>query len=139
MKLVDEADATASLAEYAAQIENGPVIVTHQGRPVAALMPIENADLETVTLSTNPKFLEMIERSRSRIHAEGGISSDEMRRRLQSDSTIEGASRSWRVVSLMHAPSSAAPDRAHVRHIQSPRARRAPRVRLCHRLAQRCA
>ena len=87
MKLVEDSDATGSLAEYAAQIGSGPVIVTHQGRPVAALMPIENADLETVTLSTNPKFLKLIERSRSQIQSGGGISSAEMRRRLQADSS----------------------------------------------------
>lgn len=49
---------------------------------VAALVPIENTDLETATLSTHPRFLALIERSRSRQKAEGGISSAEMRRRL---------------------------------------------------------
>jgi hypothetical protein len=37
---------------------------------------------ETLKLSTHPKFLALIERSRARQKAEGGISSDEMRRRL---------------------------------------------------------
>ncbi|GFP20502.1 hypothetical protein HKBW3S03_02005, partial [Candidatus Hakubella thermalkaliphila] len=41
-----------------------------------------NADMETVSLSTNPQFLALIERSRARQQAEGGISSEEMRRRL---------------------------------------------------------
>ena len=41
MKVIEKADATASLAEYAAEIGTGPVIVTSQGRPVAALVPIE--------------------------------------------------------------------------------------------------
>ena len=59
-----------------------PVIVTSKGRPIAALVSIENADLETVSLSINPQFLELIERSRARQRAEGGISSEEMRRRL---------------------------------------------------------
>ena len=82
MKLIDEADATAPLAEYAAQIANGPVIVTCEGRPVAALVAIENADLETVSLSTNEQFLQLIERSRARVKAEGSIASDEMRGRF---------------------------------------------------------
>jgi len=55
--------------------------VTNQGRPVAALVPIENADLETVSLSTNRQFLDLIEWSRARIRAEGGISSEETCRR----------------------------------------------------------
>ena len=83
MKVIDTRDATATLAEYATQIGNGPVIVTSEGRPVAALVPIENADLETVSLSTNREFLALIDRSRARVQAEGGIPSNEMRRRFE--------------------------------------------------------
>ncbi len=83
MKLVEKSDATGTLAEYATDIENGPVIVTDHGRPVAALVPIENADLETVMLSTNQQFLNLIERSRARVAQEGAISSEGMRRRFR--------------------------------------------------------
>ena len=74
--------ATAPLAEYTNRVKKEPVIVTRKGKPIAALVSIEHADLETVALSTNRKFLALIERSRARHRAEGGISSDEMRRRL---------------------------------------------------------
>jgi hypothetical protein len=47
------------------------------------VIAIENVDLETISLSTNPQFLALIERSRARQESEGGISSDEMRRRLR--------------------------------------------------------
>jgi prevent-host-death family protein len=83
MKVIERTDATASLAEYAADISNGPLVVTSHGQPVAALIPIENADMETVSLSTNREFLDLIERSRARARAEGGISSEEMRRRFR--------------------------------------------------------
>ena len=82
MRVIEKAEATATLAEYAAEVEKEAVIVTSNGKPIAALVPIENADLETVSLSTHPKFLDLIERSRARHRAEGGISSEEMRRRL---------------------------------------------------------
>ena len=82
MKIVEKSDATRTLADYTAEIASGPVIVTSEGQPVAALVPIENADLETVELSTNRQFLDLIERSRARVRAEGGISSEEMRRRF---------------------------------------------------------
>jgi len=59
-----------------------PVIITCEGKPVAALVSISNADIENVSLGGNPKFLALIERSRARRKAEGGISTDEMRRRL---------------------------------------------------------
>lgn len=38
--------------------------------------------METVSLCTNRRFMDIIERSRNRQEAEGGISSAEMRRRL---------------------------------------------------------
>lgn len=82
MKTVELSKATASLAAYARKTKRGPVVVMSGGRPVAALIIIRNTDLETATLSTNPKFLALIERSRMRQRTEGGISSEEMRRRL---------------------------------------------------------
>ena len=83
MKQIESADATGTLAEYAAEIDRGPVVIMDHGRPVAALVPIKNADLETVSLSMNRQFLDIIERSRARVQSEGGISSDELRRRLR--------------------------------------------------------
>ena len=83
MKIVEKADATATLAEYTAEIANGAIIVLNEGRPVAALVPIENADLETVSLSTNREFRQLIERSYARTIAEGTISSEEMRARFK--------------------------------------------------------
>jgi antitoxin (DNA-binding transcriptional repressor) of toxin-antitoxin stability system len=82
MKVIEREKATEPLAAYAAEVGNGPVVVTDQGKPVAVLVPIENADLETVALSTNRQFMKLIERSRARVRAKGGISSAEMRRRF---------------------------------------------------------
>ncbi len=73
--------ATAPLKEYASELVE-PVILTVDGKPVAALVSIENADQETISLSNNPAFINIIARSRARQKAEGGISSTEMRRRL---------------------------------------------------------
>ena len=85
MKIIDISEATNPLSEYARQIGNDTVVVTVEGKPVAALVAIENSDLETVSLSTNPDFIDIIERSRARYQAEGGISNDELRRRIGSD------------------------------------------------------
>ena len=82
MKTLEMAKATAPLADYARKVRKEPVIVTRNGKPVAALVSVENADLETVALSVEPQFLALIERSRARQKAEGGIPSPEMRQRL---------------------------------------------------------
>ena len=65
MKKIEMDKATAPLSKYAREVSKEPVILTDKGKPVAALVQIENADLEIVALSTNPKFLALIERSRA--------------------------------------------------------------------------
>ncbi len=57
-------------------------MLTRRGRPVAMLVPVSSADLESFSLSTNPDFLAIFERSRARSKPGSGISTDEMRRRL---------------------------------------------------------
>ncbi len=60
MRTLEVAKATAPLAVYAQKVSRGPVILTDGERPVAALLSLEDTDLETVTLSTNPQFLALI-------------------------------------------------------------------------------
>jgi hypothetical protein len=83
MKTIEKAEATQSLASYAEHAEDFPIVVTDHGQPIAALLPVPNADVETVSLSTNPEFLSLISRSRERQQKQGGIPSQEMRRRLR--------------------------------------------------------
>ena len=82
MTKVEWKKASGSLREYVQKARKGPIIVIKGGKPFAAVVPIRNADHETVSLSTNRRFLAIIERSRSRVKKEGGISSKELRRRL---------------------------------------------------------
>ncbi len=90
MKTLELVQATAPLAEYVRELNEEPVILTFDGKPFAALVSIQNADWETVSLSTNPQFIALIERSRARQKAEGGISSAEMRHRLGLEETTRG-------------------------------------------------
>ena len=56
-------------------------------------MPLDNLteDEETARLVASPRFRSIIERSRAHYRAEGGISSDEMRKRLDvNDPSSEG-------------------------------------------------
>ena len=81
-RTIELTEATQSLAEYAQQVDDGVIIVTSNGRPIAAVVALPNTDAETVALSQNPRFLAIIERSRARQTDEGGISSADMRRRF---------------------------------------------------------
>jgi antitoxin (DNA-binding transcriptional repressor) of toxin-antitoxin stability system len=82
---VEVTDATEHLASYLRKGDKGPVVITDAGRAVAALVLLENTDLETVALSTDPEFLELIRTSRARQAEEGGLSAAEIRRRLKGE------------------------------------------------------
>lgn len=82
MKTVAMEDAHQSLAASARDAQREPVVVTENGTPVAVLMAIENADLETVSLSTNPRFLALIEHSRLQRSELGALSAGDVRREL---------------------------------------------------------
>jgi len=83
MRTVELKQATAPLAEYARRAHKEGVVVTLRGKPLATVMAVpEGADWESLAVATNPKFLEIMERSRVAHREQGGISSDEMRRIL---------------------------------------------------------
>jgi hypothetical protein len=79
MKVLEKNEARASLDEYIEQVENEPIIEI-AGKPIAVLMSLENAAWETISLSTNPQFLSIIQRSRLRDKTEGRVSSDAVKR-----------------------------------------------------------
>lgn len=82
MKTLELRKATGSLAGYVGDAQKGPVVFTVKGDPVAALVPVTNADLETISLGSNPEFLRLIGRSRTGWKTKGGSSAAQMRRRL---------------------------------------------------------
>ena len=85
MTILDNGEATAPPAEYTQAVAADQAVVTVGGKPVAALVAVENTGLETISPGGNPEFLAIlaiIERSRSRWQAEGGTSADAVRWRL---------------------------------------------------------
>lgn len=82
MKTIDISQANAPLSEYARMITAGPLIITSRGKPVMAVIELEDTDSETLSLSMNPDFMEIIHHSRERHEKEGGISAEEMRHRF---------------------------------------------------------
>jgi antitoxin (DNA-binding transcriptional repressor) of toxin-antitoxin stability system len=81
MKTLEIKQATGDLASYAPQVRSEPVVITENGKPVMALMPLDNADLETVSLSTDPRFIALIERSRTLYRPGTGIPLEGIRRK----------------------------------------------------------
>jgi prevent-host-death family protein len=78
MKTIDLKDASGKLADYARAAATGTVIVTERGKPVAAVMSLKGVDWETASLSTNPRFIEIINESRRSGREDGTISMAEI-------------------------------------------------------------
>lgn len=73
-------DCEASLADYVRSLGREPAIAAFDGKPVAVLVAI--ADIETVSLSSNPEFLKIIDRSRQQQKVGKVVSSEDVRKKL---------------------------------------------------------
>jgi antitoxin (DNA-binding transcriptional repressor) of toxin-antitoxin stability system len=61
---------------------NEVVVLTQNGETVAAVVPGDAQDVESLLLSVNPQFQAILNRSQERLDSEGAISSAEVRKRL---------------------------------------------------------
>ncbi len=82
MKVVPLEKTTLTLPDVADLAREGPVILTRQGEPVAAIQDLSESDWESVALANNPRFLALIEESRRSYREEGGISIEQVRSEL---------------------------------------------------------
>jgi hypothetical protein len=82
VKTVELKNANKPLSEYAASIGRQAVLVVKNGKPIAVLSSAKGMDAESIALANSPKFAAIIERSRARHTAEGGVPIEEVRRRL---------------------------------------------------------
>ena len=74
MKIASVADVKARLSAYLNESQEGPVIVTRNGKPVAVLLAVTDEDeLERLVLAHSPKFQEILSKSRRQIETSGGI------------------------------------------------------------------
>jgi prevent-host-death family protein len=74
VKVASAAEIGADFAGYLKASEQGPVVVTHNGEPVAVLLRIAGAeDLDRLLMGHSPKLQLILEAARKRFHAGGGI------------------------------------------------------------------
>jgi hypothetical protein len=82
MKIVPLEKTKLTLPDVAALAKGGAVILTRGGKPLAAIKDLAGFDWESVSLSNNPRFRALIEKSRRSHREQGGISLAEVRREL---------------------------------------------------------
>jgi prevent-host-death family protein len=87
MKIASVADVKARLSAYLKESEQGPIVVTRNGKAVAVLLAIADDDeLERLILAHSPKFQAILSKSRRQIKDSGGIPHDKFWREVDSES-----------------------------------------------------
>src|SRR5260370_11061285 len=87
MKIASVADIKAHLSAYLKESQEGPVIVTRNGKAVAVLLAVTDEDeLERLVLAHSPKFQALLDRSPRQIEETGGIPHDVFLREGEAES-----------------------------------------------------
>ncbi len=74
MKIAPVADVKAKLSEYITASQKGPVVITKNGKPTAALVAItSDEDLERILLANSPGLQKILNKSARSIAARKGI------------------------------------------------------------------
>jgi prevent-host-death family protein len=86
MKTASVADMKAHFSAYLKAIEQGPVIVTRNRKPVAALVPVaDEEEAERLVMAYSPKLQAILEAARQRVQAGAGIPHDEFWRQVEAE------------------------------------------------------
>jgi prevent-host-death family protein len=86
MKIASVADVKARFSVYLKESENGPVIVTRNGRPVAVLLGMQDEDeIERLALARSPRFQSILEASRRQFREGKGIPHEEFWRQMEAE------------------------------------------------------
>lgn len=81
MKTIELSD-VAALSPHLESASTEPVVVRSHGKTLAAVVPVNDDDVESLLLSINPRFQRILERSEERLRSEGSLTADEVRRRV---------------------------------------------------------
>jgi prevent-host-death family protein len=91
MKIASVADIKAKFSGYLKASEQGPVVVTKNGKPVALLISITDEDeIERMVLGHSPKFRRIVEVAEQQIREGKGIKGEDFWQEVESD-TIKTA------------------------------------------------
>ncbi len=82
MRTVTLAQASRTLAQYAAELDGDIVVVTERNRPVAALVSLRNVDRESLALSSHPDFIKLMAKARRETAAGRTLSLQDIRERV---------------------------------------------------------
>jgi hypothetical protein len=82
VKVIPLEKTALTLPDVAELAKDGTVILTQDGKPLAAVKNLSGSDWESVALANSRQFRALIEESRRSYREQGGISAEEVRRQL---------------------------------------------------------
>jgi prevent-host-death family protein len=86
MKIASVAQVKTQLSAYLRASEAGPVVVTRNGKPVAALVAVgDQDDLERLLMAHSPKLRAILEAAHRRIEAGQGIRHEEFWQKMEGE------------------------------------------------------
>jgi hypothetical protein len=82
MKTIEMPTSNRQLRKMVDEAQGETILLVCDGKPIAALVGVEDLDIETLSLGTNSKFLRILRRSFSDLKRGKKLSLAEMRRRV---------------------------------------------------------
>jgi len=80
---------TARFNRYLKASENGPVVVTKKGKPVAVLLAVDDEEeLERMILAHSPKFQKILKAGKKQIRETGGIRHEDFWREVEAEALL---------------------------------------------------
>jgi prevent-host-death family protein len=97
MKTASVTDVKAHLSAYLKAAEQGQVVITRNGKPVAVLVPPgDEEDLERLLMAYSPKLQAILEAARERFRSGEGIPHERFWQEVETENVSEGKKRSSR-------------------------------------------
>lgn len=86
MNIAPLAEVKARFSAYIQKTQQGPVVVTKNGRAVAVLLNVKNDDdLERILLANSPRLQAILDAAEERIRTTGGVKHDDVWAMIESE------------------------------------------------------
>ena len=82
MKTIEISTASRSLSEYVQELGDEVMVLTLDRKPIAAIVSLKNVDSESLALSTNPDFMNIIGQARKEFSSGKKLSLEEMKQEI---------------------------------------------------------
>lgn len=86
MKIASVATIKAQLSAYLKAAQEGPVVVTRNGKPVAVILAVhDEEELERLLLAHSSKLQALLDAAEHRLHSAGGLRHEEFWTAVEAD------------------------------------------------------